>query len=114
MPQVGGNLWRTTGDMVDTWKRMEEIGFAQFEIASYARPGHWNDPDMLEVGNGGMTPDEYRTHFSLWCMLAAPLLAGNDLRAMDETTKSILLNPRGDRHRSGPPGPAGQEDLRQG
>jgi alpha-galactosidase len=91
-PQVGGNLWRTTGDIVDTWKRMEQIGFAQFDIASYARPGHWNDPDMLEVGNGGMTPDEYRTHFSLWCMLAAPLLAGNDLRSMDETTKSILLN----------------------
>jgi len=89
---VGGNLWRTTGDIVDTWKRMEQIGFAQFDIASYARPGHWNDPDMLEVGNGGMTPDEYRTHFSLWCMLAAPLLAGNDLRSMDETTKSILLN----------------------
>ncbi len=90
--KVGGNLWRTTGDMVDTWKRMEEIGFAQFDITSYARAGHWNDPDMLEIGNGGMTTDEYRTHFSLWSLLAAPLLAGNDLRSMSEETKSILLN----------------------
>jgi alpha-galactosidase len=89
---VGGNLWRTTGDINDTWKRMTEIGFSQFDIASYARPGHWNDPDMLEVGNGGMTPDEYRVHMSLWSLLAAPLLAGNDLRTMDDTAKSILIN----------------------
>ncbi len=90
--KVGGNLWRTTGDIVDTWKRMTKIGFSQFEIAPYARPGHWNDPDMLEVGNGGMTTDEYRTHFSLWSLLAAPLLAGNDLRTMSDETKSILVN----------------------
>jgi alpha-galactosidase len=58
----------------------------------HAGPGHWNDPDMLEVGNGGMTPAEYRSHFSLWAMMAAPLMAGNDIANMDETTRSILLN----------------------
>ncbi len=91
-PKVGGNLWRTTGDISDNWKSLENIGFSQFEIAPYARPGHWNDPDMLEIGNGGMTADEYRTHMSLWALLAAPLLAGNDLRNMSDETKSILMN----------------------
>ena len=91
-PKVGGNLWRTTGDIEDTWKTMDAIGFSQFAIAPYARAGHWNDPDMLEIGNGGMTADEYRTHMSLWSLLAAPLLAGNDLRTMTEETKSILMN----------------------
>ena len=61
-------------------------------IESYAGPGHWNDPDMLEVGNGGMTRDEYRTHMALWAILAAPLLAGNDLRSMNAETKELLLN----------------------
>ena len=91
-PKVGGNLWRTTGDISDNWRSLENIGFSQFNIAAYARPGHWNDPDMLEIGNGGMTADEYRTHMSLWALLAAPLLAGNDLRTMSEETKSILMN----------------------
>jgi alpha-galactosidase len=91
---VGGNLWRTTGDIEDSYKRMSEIGFSQGPIAKYAGPGHWNDPDMLEVGNGGMTGDEYRTHMSLWALLAAPLLAGNDLSKMSEDTKSILMNKR--------------------
>ena len=59
---------------------------------AYAGPGHWNDPDMLEVGNGGMTPAEYRSHFSLWAMMAAPLIAGNDIAHMDASTRSILLN----------------------
>ena len=90
--KVGGNLWRTTGDISDRWASMERIGFDQFRIAPYIRPGHFNDPDMLEIGNGGMTPDEYRTHMSLWSMLAAPLLAGNDLRSMTDEIKSILLN----------------------
>jgi alpha-galactosidase len=90
--QVGGNLWRTTGDIGDRWQSMDGIGFKQFDIAPYARAGHWNDPDMLEIGNGGMTADEYRTHMSLWSLLAAPLLAGNDLRTMTEETKSILMN----------------------
>ena len=58
----------------------------------YAAPGHWNDADMLEVGNGGMTPTEYRSHFSLWAMMASPLMAGNDIANMDESTRAILLN----------------------
>jgi alpha-galactosidase len=91
-PSVGGNLWRTTGDISDNYARMSAIGFSQAGLAKYAEPGHWNDPDMLEVGNGHMTPDEYRTHMSLWAILAAPLLAGNDLSKMDDTTKSILMN----------------------
>lgn len=90
--QVGGNLWRTTGDIGDSWKSMSQIGFDQGRLAPYAGPGHWNDPDMLEVGNGGMDTEEYRTHMSLWSMLSAPLLAGNDLRTMPPEIKSILLN----------------------
>ena len=90
--KVGGNLWRTTDDINDTWKRMSDIGFNQFAIAKYMRPGHWNDPDMLEIGNGGMTDEEYRTHMSLWSMLAAPLLAGNDLRTMSDSIRDILTN----------------------
>jgi alpha-galactosidase len=88
----GGNLWRTTGDISDRWQSMDRIGFSQLKIASYAKPGHWNDPDMLEIGNGGMTADEYRTHMTLWSLLAAPLIAGNDLRSMTDETKSILEN----------------------
>jgi len=91
-PSVGGNLWRTTGDINDTWDRMTLIGFSQAGLSKYAAPGHWNDPDMLEIGNGGMTPDEYRLHMSLWSMLAAPLIAGNDLSKMTDDTKSILMN----------------------
>ena len=65
----------------------------QLDIASFMRPGHLNDPaDMLEIGNGGMTDDEYRLQMSLWSLLSAPLLAGNDLRMMTDETKSILLN----------------------
>ena len=92
-PDAGGNLWRTTGDIGDTWASMEEIGFKQGDLAEWARPGHWNDPDMLEVGNGGMTHAEYRTHMSLWSLLAAPLLAGNDLRTMSKETLELLTNP---------------------
>ncbi|PYS74755.1 MAG: alpha-galactosidase [Acidobacteria bacterium] len=91
-PDVGGNLWRTTGDIRDTWDSMTGIGFRQNELAEYAKPGHWNDPDMLEIGNGGMTDVEYRTHMSLWAMLAAPLLAGNDLRNMTPATIEVLTN----------------------
>ena len=89
---AGGNLWRTSGDIADNWTSMAAIGFNQGRLARYAGPGHWNDPDMLEVGNGGMSAAEYRTHFSLWCMLAAPLIAGNDLRRMGEETRDILTN----------------------
>jgi alpha-galactosidase len=90
---TGGNLWRTTFDIADNWESMERIGFAQLDITQSPQPGHWNDPDMLEVGNGGMTGDEYRTHMSLWSLLRAPLIAGNDPRTMTEETKSILMNP---------------------
>jgi alpha-galactosidase len=91
-PRVGGNLWRTTGDISDHWASMSKIGFSQSGLAPYAAPGHWNDPDMLEVGNGGMSAEEYRTHFSMWALLAAPLIAGNDLRAMTPGIQEILLN----------------------
>jgi len=91
-PEVGGNLWRTTGDIKDTYDRMEQLGFSQAGLAKFAGPGHWNDPDMLEVGNGGMTADEYRMHMSLWAILAAPLLAGNDLSTMKPETIAILTN----------------------
>ena len=89
---VGGNLWRTTDDISDSFRSMTLIGFSQAGLEKYAGPGHWNDPDMLEIGNGGMSADEYRTQMSLWAILAAPLLAGNDLSKMDETTRSILMN----------------------
>lgn len=89
---VGGNLWRTTGDIEDNYNSMSTIGFGQAGLAKYAGPGHWNDPDMLEIGNGGMSKVEYQTHMSLWAMLAAPLLAGNDLAAMSQETKEILMN----------------------
>jgi alpha-galactosidase len=90
--QVGGNLWRTTGDIRDSYDSMAKIGFAQSDLAKYAGPGHWNDPDMLEIGNGGMTTEEYRTHFSLWSMVAAPLIAGNDLRSTSPDISEILMN----------------------
>jgi alpha-galactosidase len=90
--KAGANLWRTTNDIADSWQSMERIGFNQLDLVDYTKPGHWNDPDMLEIGNGGMNGDEYRTHMSLWCLLAAPLMAGNDLRTMTEETKSILMN----------------------
>jgi alpha-galactosidase len=89
---VDGNLWRTTGDIRDEWDSMMGNIEKQAPTAAYAGPGHWNDPDMLEVGNGHMTDDEYRTHMSLWALTAAPLLAGNDIRNMSEVTRSILLN----------------------
>ncbi len=89
---VGGNLWRTTGDIRDAWESMTRIGFSQNDLAPWAKPGHWNDPDMLEIGNGAMTNDEYKTHMSLWAILAAPLLAGNDLRSMSPEILAILTN----------------------
>jgi alpha-galactosidase len=91
--KVSGNLWRTTGDISDNWKSMSNIGFdLQPGREKFAAPGHWNDPDMLEIGNGGMTDMEYRTHMSLWCLLAAPLLAGNDLRDVKPAILEILTN----------------------
>jgi alpha-galactosidase len=91
--KVGGNLWRTTGDISDRWPSMNNIGFnLQPGREKYAGPGHWNDPDMLEIGNGGMTDIEYQTHMSLWSLMAAPLLAGNDLRDMKPGIAEILMN----------------------
>ncbi len=97
--QVGGNLWRTTGDIADKFQGKDDYRFGMIDIVdmnadlySFAGPGHWNDPDMLQIGNGGMTPVEYRTHFSMWAMMAAPLIAGNDLSAMSDDTKAILMN----------------------
>jgi alpha-galactosidase len=100
-----GNLWRTTGDISDVWSSkkkwpdgsccqmgMVDIVDLQVGLESFAGPGHWNDPDMLEVGNGGMTNTEYRAHFSLWALLAAPLIAGNDVRSMAPEIKEILTN----------------------
>jgi alpha-galactosidase len=90
--KVGGNLWRTTGDISDSWTSMIGNIETQVPTAPYAGPGHWNDPDMLEVGNGHMSDDEYRTHMSLWALTSAPLLAGNDIRTMSPATKDILMN----------------------
>ncbi|HVH66908.1 MAG TPA: glycoside hydrolase family 27 protein [Gemmatimonadales bacterium] len=90
-PQTG-NLWRTTDDIGDRWASMIANLDLSTQYAHTAGPGHWNDPDMLEVGNGGMTDDEYRAHFSLWALMAAPLMAGNDLRTMSAATRDILLN----------------------
>jgi alpha-galactosidase len=87
-----GNSWRTTGDISDSYESMSLIGFGQNGLEKFAGPGHWNDPDMLEIGNGHMKRDEYRTHIALWALLAAPLLAGNDLRTMTAETKELLTN----------------------
>ncbi|MGW1006515.1 NEW3 domain-containing protein [Streptomyces sp. NPDC002520] len=87
-----GHLWRTTGDIGDRWSSMLSILKQNLPLARYAGPGHWNDPDMLEVGNGGMTDTEYRSHFSLWSVMAAPLLIGTDLRKASRATFGILAN----------------------
>ncbi len=97
-----GHLWRTTGDIYNcfdcikdhgTWRSwgVMQILDMQNGLRKYAGPGHWNDPDMLEVGNG-LTDNENRAHFSMWCMIAAPLIAGNDIRNLPENVKSILTN----------------------
>jgi alpha-galactosidase len=91
-PAPGGNLWRTTDDVQANWRSIYDIISQQDGLQKYAGPGHWNDPDMLEVGNGKLTLAENRTHFSMWAMLAAPLLAGNDLTAMKPEVKAILTN----------------------
>ena len=98
--QVGGNCWRTTGDITDTWKSMSGIGFKQDKAAPFAKPGNWNDPDMLIVGQLGwgnlhptrLTVDEQYTHISLWCLLSAPLLIGCDMTKFDDFTLSLLDN----------------------
>jgi len=87
-----GNSWRTTGDISDKWESFIDILEKQVPIASKGGPGGWNDPDMLEVGNGGMTDSEYAAHFALWAFLKAPLIIGNDIRNMSSATLSILSN----------------------
>ncbi|KAK9931427.1 hypothetical protein M0R45_018702 [Rubus argutus] len=87
-----GNSWRTTGDIADNWDSMTSRADQNDKWASYAGPGGWNDPDMLEVGNGGMTEEEYRAHFSIWALAKAPLLIGCDIRSMDNATLSLLSN----------------------
>lgn len=98
---AGAHCWRTTGDIVDSWKSIQEIGFKQAGLESYAGPGRWNDPDMLVVGMYGKgnvsaaetcTDAEYRTHFSLWCLLASPLLMGCDVRNVQPAAREIMLN----------------------
>jgi len=91
-PSVGANLWRTTGDISANFDRMSTLGRSQAGLTKFAAPGHWNDPDMLEVGNGKLTHDENATHMTLWAMLAAPLIAGNNLTQMTPDTSAILMN----------------------
>ena len=95
-----GHLWRATGDIINLWDGKEDWGGHGMvniidlvqDLYPYNGPGHWNDPDMLEVGNGGMNAIEDQSHFSMWCMLAAPLMAGNDLNNMSDDTRRILTN----------------------
>jgi alpha-galactosidase len=91
-PSAGANLWRTTGDITPDWERIYTIASQQVGLETYSGPGHWNDPDMLEVGNGELSPAENQAHFSLWALLAAPLLAGNDLPNMKPEIRAILTN----------------------
>lgn len=90
---VGGQMWRTTGDISANYNAMILHGLNENGLEQYAGPGHWNDPDMLEIGNGKMDQDEWRTQMTLWCVLAAPLFAGNDLTEMKPKTLEILTNP---------------------
>ncbi|WP_225851349.1 glycoside hydrolase family 27 protein, partial [Streptomyces sp. HPF1205] len=89
-----GNSWRTTGDINASWSSMLSIFHSNVGLASYAGPGHWNDPDMLEVGNGSMTTTENRSEFSLWAEMAAPLIAGTNIASANSTTLSIYTNSR--------------------
>jgi len=91
-PALGGNLWRTTDDIQARWQSIYDLLNEQKGLAPYAGAGHWNDPDMLEVGNGKLSLAENRAHFSMWAMLAAPLLAGNDLPNMKPEIRDILTN----------------------
>jgi alpha-galactosidase len=91
-PEVGANLWRTTNDISANYNSMMLIALAQAGLGEYAAPGHWNDPDMLEVGNGKMSHDENISHMTMWSMLAAPLIAGNNLTQMSDDVRSILTN----------------------
>lgn len=90
---VTAHQWRMSGDISDDWGTMIDIFDRNFAHAAATAPGTFNDPDMLEVGNGGMTDAEYRVHFGLWALMSAPLIAGNDVRSMSDATRTILTNP---------------------
>jgi alpha-galactosidase len=86
------NMWRIGFDINASWSSITGLIDQDQNLYSYAAPGHWNDPDMLEVGNGSLTQTENQAHFSMWCILAAPLIAGNDIRSMSSATQTILTN----------------------
>ena len=88
-----GNSWRTTGDIIDTWKSMIDIIDKNNQWYEFAGPGGWNDPDMLEVGNGGMTMEEYKVHFGLWAVSKAPLIIGCDINSISKEVFDLLTNP---------------------
>jgi alpha-galactosidase len=120
---VGGDLWRVTGDITDSWASMSTIGFAQTGHEQYAGPGHWNDTDMLVVGKVGwgrelrdsrLTPNEQLTHISLWALQAAPLIIGADLTQLDEFTTSLLGNAEVLAVNQDPLGKAAGRTLRNG
>jgi alpha-galactosidase len=99
--EVGGNLWRTTGDLTDVWSNMAAVGFRQDDKVRWSKPGHWTDPDMLVVGKVGwgpnvhdtrLTPNEQITHISLWSIQAAPLLLGADMTGFDDFTRDLMTN----------------------
>ena len=116
---VGANLWRTTGDMLDSWGNMARIGFGHAGREKYAGPGHWNDPDMLCIGKVGfgnlrpskLTPNEQITQITLWSLIAAPLLIGGDIMEMDQFTLDVLEQRRGDRRRPGPARQGGRPGM---
>jgi alpha-galactosidase len=92
-PSTGAQLWRTTGDIAPYFESILAIGFGQAGLERFAGPGHWNDPDMLEIGNGRIATTEIsQFHMSLWCLLSAPLMAGNDLATMTDSTREVLTN----------------------
>ena len=110
------NMWRTTEDITNAWDTGQTNGYPMgiqnivnvtVPLASYAAPGGFNDPDMMEVGRGGMTDTEMRSHFALWAIMASPLIAGNDMRSAGAATLTILQEPEPDRDQPGHPGPAG-------
>ena len=92
-PEVGGNMWRTTDDIGGDYIKAMQFGFQHDGLERFAAPGHWNDPDILQIGIGKLNDNEGRSQMALWCILAAPLLAGNDLTRMTRETHETLTNP---------------------
>ena len=100
MRNAGAHIWRSTGDIFDKWESIKDLTYKQIDLAPYGAPGCYNDMDMLvvgmkgngNVGLGGCTDEEYKTHFSIWCLLNSPLMIGCDIRNMSDATKTILTN----------------------